>query len=98
MFVVGEGPQQVQLNLLGSGRELQPRVVVAQQGLQLGNRSFKPVFQIRDILIRSWIRILGSLQLITDPNPALIILHVVGQQGLQLGTDLLDESSGSVTY
>jgi hypothetical protein len=35
MFVVGEGPQQVQLYLLGSGGELQPGVVVAQQRLQL---------------------------------------------------------------
>ncbi len=37
MFVVGEGPEQVQLYLLGSGGELQPGVVVAQQGLQLGH-------------------------------------------------------------
>jgi hypothetical protein len=40
----------------------------------------KPVFRIRDLFIR--IRILGSLPLITDPDPALIILHVDAQQGL----------------
>ncbi len=52
--------------------------------------------RIRDILIRIWI--LGSLHLITDPDPALIILNVIAQQGLQLGTDLSNQYAGSVTY
>jgi hypothetical protein len=37
MFVVGEGPEQIQLYLFSGRGELQPGVVVAQQGLQLGH-------------------------------------------------------------